>query len=157
LGDICCRMDSCDQSSDGKGVTSHIPAKRDHHVKTRHMPKLNESQIFSDDIQLPHCRPICRDESLWLEKVKQVMELTRKSEDEVVMALHDSDGDLNRAVNDLLEGICPGWSVKKKKVRQPQMAKFTSSSEISNGDSIWKKDGATLQNTRVRASIISRG
>jgi NACalpha-BTF3-like transcription factor len=37
-------------------------------------------------------------------KIKQVMDATRKSEDEVCTALHDCDNDLDRAVNMLLEG-----------------------------------------------------
>lgn len=51
------------------------------------------------------------------------MEVTRKSEDEVIMALHDSDWDFNRAVNDLLEGVSSEWEVKKKKPRQPSGSK----------------------------------
>ncbi|XP_023247935.1 ubiquitin-associated protein 2-like, partial [Copidosoma floridanum] len=57
-------------------------------------------------------------EIVWQESIRQVMDLTQRSEDEVIMALHDSDGDLNRAVNDLLEGVSPEWEVKKKKPRQ---------------------------------------
>jgi hypothetical protein len=58
-----------------------------------------------------------KEDVAWQERIKQVMDLTRRSEDEVIMALHDSDGDLNRAVNDLLEGVSPEWEVKKKKAR----------------------------------------
>jgi hypothetical protein len=36
--------------------------------------------------------------------VLQVMDATRKTEDEVCTALHDCDNDLDRAVNMLLEG-----------------------------------------------------
>lgn len=57
------------------------------------------------------------------ERIKQVMDMTRRSEDEVIMALHDSDGDLDRAVNDLLEGVKTEWEVKKKKPRQPSGSK----------------------------------
>ncbi|XP_078287306.1 ubiquitin-associated protein 2a isoform X2 [Rhinoraja longicauda] len=38
------------------------------------------------------------------EKVKQLMEVTGKNPDESVVALHDCNGDVNRAINILLEG-----------------------------------------------------
>lgn len=63
------------------------------------------------------------EDATFKERVKQVMEMTRRTEDEVIMALHDSDGDFNRAVNDLLEGVSPEWEVKKKKARQPSSSK----------------------------------
>ena len=63
------------------------------------------------------------DDPVLKEQIKQVMDMTRRSEDEVIMALHDSDGDLHRAVNDLLEGVQTEWEVKKKKARQPGGAK----------------------------------
>lgn len=54
-------------------------------------------------------------------KIRQVVELTGKSSDEVSVALHDCDNDPNRAVIMLLEGhIAQGeWetSMKRKKVR----------------------------------------
>ncbi|KAF4528213.1 hypothetical protein B566_EDAN016834, partial [Ephemera danica] len=55
-------------------------------------------------------------------KIKQVMDATHKSEDEVWTALHDCDNDLDRAVNMLLEGEGQGeWvtSGTKKKNRHP--------------------------------------
>nr|CAD7196532.1 unnamed protein product [Timema douglasi] len=64
------------------------------------------------------------------DKIKQVMDATRKTEDEVCTALHDCDNDLDRAVNMLLEGMGQGeWetSVKKKKNRQPSTTKCESS------------------------------
>ncbi|XP_046403980.1 protein lingerer isoform X6 [Ischnura elegans] len=56
------------------------------------------------------------------DKIKQVMDATRKTEDEVCTALHDCDNDPDRAVNMLLEGMGTGeWEMsgKKKKNRQP--------------------------------------
>ncbi|XP_029436003.1 ubiquitin-associated protein 2-like isoform X4 [Rhinatrema bivittatum] len=38
------------------------------------------------------------------EKVKQLIDITGKNQDECVIALHDCNGDLNRAINVLLEG-----------------------------------------------------
>ncbi|KAM9590897.1 uncharacterized protein ACIBXB_005933 isoform 2-T2 [Morphnus guianensis] len=39
------------------------------------------------------------------DKVKQLMEVTGKNQDECIVALHDCNGDVNRAINILLEGI----------------------------------------------------
>ncbi|XP_072779170.1 ubiquitin-associated protein 2 isoform X9 [Taeniopygia guttata] len=38
------------------------------------------------------------------DKVKQLMEVTGKNQDECIVALHDCNGDMNRAINTLLEG-----------------------------------------------------
>ncbi|XP_074388129.1 ubiquitin-associated protein 2-like isoform X5 [Zonotrichia albicollis] len=38
------------------------------------------------------------------DKVKQLMEVTGKNQDECIVALHDCNGDMNRAINILLEG-----------------------------------------------------
>eukprot|EP00079_Xenopus_tropicalis_P032575 XP_017946346.1 PREDICTED: ubiquitin-associated protein 2 isoform X2 [Xenopus tropicalis] len=38
------------------------------------------------------------------DKVKQLMEVTGKNQDECIVALHDCNGDVNRAINILLEG-----------------------------------------------------
>lgn len=89
------------------------------------------------------------------------MDLTQKSEDEVVMALHDSDGDLNRAVNDLLEGVSPEWEVKKKKPRQSS-AKQSSEQCNSNDDNNDWEDKRLSQNNsssriRGRAGSNNRG
>ncbi|XP_065351346.1 protein lingerer isoform X4 [Cloeon dipterum] len=69
-------------------------------------------------------------------KIKQVMDATRKSEDEVCTALHDCDNDLDRAVNMLLEGSGTGeWetSGKKKKTRNQAGAVSSSRGEKSEG------------------------
>lgn len=68
------------------------------------------------------------------ERIRQVMDMTRRSEDEVIMALHDSDGDLDRAVNDLLEGVKTEWEVKKKKPRQPSGSKQSTDQSVGQDD-----------------------
>lgn len=60
--------------------------------------------------------------------------MTRRSEDDVVMALHDNDGDFDGAVNDLLEGVKTEWEVKKKKPRQPSGAKTADQSSQDNSE-----------------------
>ncbi|CAB0033620.1 unnamed protein product [Trichogramma brassicae] len=71
------------------------------------------------------------------ENVKAVMDLTLKSEDEVVMALHVADGDLDRAVNDLLEGVSPEWEIKKKS--SPSRRCKTDQRRRSSGQSYWQR------------------
>lgn len=59
-------------------------------------------------------------------KVNQVVELTGRSKDEVIVALHDCDNDANRAINHLLEGDDQGeWkeTSSKRKKRQPATTK----------------------------------
>lgn len=77
------------------------------------------------------------EDPLLKERIKEVMAMTQRSEDAVITALHDSDGDLERAVNDLLEGGQTEWEVKKKKPRQPSGSKQNtdqSTGQQDNGD-----------------------
>nr|CAD7569214.1 unnamed protein product [Timema californicum] len=100
------------------------------------------------------------------DKIKQVMDATRKTEDEVCTALHDCDNDLDRAVNMLLEGMGQGeWetSVKKKKNRQPSTTKCESSVnnlEVEQED--WAQDrgrtrGGGPPRMRGRGGLDNRG
>lgn len=58
------------------------------------------------------------------EEVKQLIDITGKNQDECVIALHDCNGDLNRAINVLLEGNpdTHSWEMvgKKKGVSGPK-------------------------------------
>ncbi|XP_058809825.1 protein lingerer isoform X2 [Phymastichus coffea] len=104
-----------------------------------------------------------KDDIVWQERIKQVMELTSRSEDEAIMALHDSDGDLNRAVNDLLEGVSPEWEVKKKKARQSagsksiteQVGEMESNIYHWNNKCLIYNDGSS--HNRGRANHNNRG
>lgn len=89
------------------------------------------------------------------------MDLTCRTEDEVIMAIHDCDEDLNRAVNALLEGVSSEWEVKKKKARQSTISKSSGEQpRMVNKNIDW--DGIPrLQNDRLtcgrgRVSHISR-
>ena len=48
--------------------------------------------------------PFQKEEKVFEDKISQVLQLTGKTKDEVVIALYDCDNDPNRAVNMLLEG-----------------------------------------------------
>ncbi|PKU37036.1 ubiquitin-associated protein 2- hypothetical protein [Limosa lapponica baueri] len=48
------------------------------------------------------------------DKVKQLMEVTGKNQDESIVALHDCNGDVNRAINILLEGNSDTPIVKRQ-------------------------------------------
>lgn len=95
------------------------------------------------------------DDMVLKERIKEVMDMTRRSEDEVIMALHDSDGDLDQAVNNLLEGVKTEWEVKKKKPRQPSGSKQnpdTTTGPDEAGD--W---GEERRNQRGNAPTRMRG
>ncbi|NWV44212.1 UBP2L protein, partial [Grantiella picta] len=67
------------------------------------------------------------------EKVKQLIDITGKNQDECVIALHDCNGDVNRAINVLLEGNpdTHSWEMvgKKKGVSGQKESGQTESSE----------------------------
>ncbi|XP_041430509.1 ubiquitin-associated protein 2-like isoform X20 [Xenopus laevis] len=67
------------------------------------------------------------------EKVKQLIDITGKNQDECVIALHDCNGDINRAINVLLEGNpdTHSWEMvgKKKGVSGQKEAGQTEPSE----------------------------
>ncbi|XP_051162181.1 protein lingerer isoform X2 [Leptopilina boulardi] len=116
-------------SSGGRGTSKNKTSqhgKSDHQFKSSDSTKQDKIQQKSDQTrhaQIIDTRMGGGEDPTFKERVKQVMEVTRRTEDEVIMALHDSDGDFNRAVNDLLEGVSPEWEVKKKKARQPSSSK----------------------------------
>lgn len=92
------------------------------------------------------------------DKIKQVMDATRKSEDEVCTALHDCDNDPDRAVNMLLEGAGTGeWetSVKKKKNRQPSTTK--SETVANNRDTEQEDWGLERETNTERERSRTRG
>ncbi|XP_074650510.1 uncharacterized protein LOC141905528 isoform X1 [Tubulanus polymorphus] len=69
-------------------------------------------------------------EDLKLKIIKQVQEMTHKSQDEVVIVLHDCDFDMNKAINMLLEGATDQgeWhetGKKKKRVQQASVNNHT--------------------------------
>ncbi|XP_020279901.1 protein lingerer isoform X2 [Pseudomyrmex gracilis] len=101
-------------------------SKESKHDKVQNTNNIRNSQII--DTRAGGEDPILK------ERIKQVMEMTRRSEDDVVMALHDNDGDFDGAVNDLLEGVKTEWEVKKKKPRQPSGAKTADQSSQDNSE-----------------------
>ncbi|KAG1668549.1 Protein lingerer [Nymphon striatum] len=108
-------------------------------------------------------------------KVSQVMELTGKSSDDVIVALHDCDNDVQKAVNMLLEGSQDQgeWELsgKKKKNRQNiGISKPGTSDTVKNGNNSNNKenrnggkfernhDNKDKENTRNRGPPrLSRG
>ncbi|CAH0550562.1 unnamed protein product [Brassicogethes aeneus] len=70
------------------------------------------------------------------DKVKLLIDLSSKTEDEVCLALHDCDNDMQQAINMLLEDQGTGgeWCVKKKKSRQASTSKGDKGDEGSADD-----------------------
>ncbi|CAM1313790.1 UBAP2 (predicted), partial [Pycnogonum litorale] len=90
-------------------------------------------------------------------KVTQVMELTGRSSDDAMVALHDCDNDPNLAVDMLLEGNQQQgeWELsgKKKKNRQPvPVSKSTNVETVKNGSSgpVSNKENRNGRNDRHR-------
>ncbi|XP_048476330.1 ubiquitin-associated protein 2-like isoform X3 [Rhincodon typus] len=67
------------------------------------------------------------------EKVKQLIDITGKNQDECMIALHDCNGDVNRAINVLLEGNpdTDSWEMvgKKKSLAGPKETSLVEASE----------------------------
>ncbi|XP_054277627.1 protein lingerer isoform X2 [Macrosteles quadrilineatus] len=89
---------------------------------------LDKSQVpTAEQMRMAEIMDTKKDDLALKDKIKQVMDATQKSEDEVCTALHDCDNDANKAVNYLLEGsLKDEWStsvVKKKKNRTASAAK----------------------------------
>ncbi|XP_008330115.1 ubiquitin-associated protein 2-like isoform X4 [Cynoglossus semilaevis] len=93
------------------------------------------------------------------EKVKQLIDITGKDQDESMIALHDSNGDLNRAINVLLEGSpdTDSWEmVGKKKGVSGQ--KETSQAETGEeGKENREKGGGEKDAARRRGGIQRKG
>lgn len=66
------------------------------------------------------------------EKIKEVMDLTQKSELEVMSAFMDNDNDANLAVNSLLEGTKNEWSTSVVKKKKNRTASTTKSETVVN-------------------------
>ncbi|XP_041037521.1 ubiquitin-associated protein 2-like isoform X2 [Carcharodon carcharias] len=69
------------------------------------------------------------------EKVKQLIDITGKNQDECMIALHDCNGDVNRAINVLLEGNpdTDSWEMvgKKKSLAGPKETSLVEGNEES--------------------------
>ncbi|XP_030044038.1 ubiquitin-associated protein 2-like isoform X12 [Microcaecilia unicolor] len=89
------------------------------------------------------------------EKVKQLIDITGKNQDECVIALHDCNGDLNRAINVLLEGNpdTHSWEmVGRKKVSGQKESAQTEPSEENKESRERERDYS-----RRRAGLPRRG
>ncbi|KAM6903189.1 ubiquitin-associated protein 2-like isoform 3-T4 [Lycodopsis pacificus] len=92
------------------------------------------------------------------EKVKQLIDITGKDQDESMIALHDSNGDVNRAINVLLEGSpdTDSWEmVGKKKGVSGQ--KETSQAETGEEGKENREKGGEKDVARRRGGAPRRG
>ncbi|XP_044747574.1 protein lingerer isoform X3 [Coccinella septempunctata] len=85
-------------------------------------------------------------------KVQRLIEMTQRSEEEVCLALHDCNNDLQQAVNMLYETMTESqWSVKKKKSRQPgNKQEKQSNDETANTDE-WNENQGTDNRDKPRS------
>uniref|UniRef100_A0A8C6LNR2 Ubiquitin associated protein 2 like n=1 Tax=Nothobranchius furzeri TaxID=105023 RepID=A0A8C6LNR2_NOTFU len=92
------------------------------------------------------------------EKVKQLIDITGKDQDESMIALHDCNGDVNRAINVLLEGSpdTDSWEmVGKKKGVSGQ--KETSQAETGEEGKENREKGGEKDAARRRGGASRRG
>ncbi|XP_029023845.1 ubiquitin-associated protein 2-like isoform X2 [Betta splendens] len=92
------------------------------------------------------------------EKVKQLIDITGKDQDESMIALHDCNGDVNRAINVLLEGSpdTDSWEmVGKKKAVSGQ--KETSQTEAGEEGKENREKGGEKEAARRRGGAPRKG
>ncbi|XP_028253891.1 ubiquitin-associated protein 2-like isoform X2 [Parambassis ranga] len=92
------------------------------------------------------------------EKVKQLVDITGKDQDESMIALHDCNGDVNRAINVLLEGSpdTESWEmVGKKKGVSGQ--KETNQTETGEEGKENREKGGEKDAARRRGGAIRKG
>ncbi|XP_063067016.1 ubiquitin-associated protein 2a [Engraulis encrasicolus] len=95
------------------------------------------------------------------DKVKQLMEVTGKNQDECMVALHDCNEDVNRAINFLLEGTSDttaSWeTVGKKKVGKDSGSSETKENNRDNRENRDKRGEREGSRGRGGASKKGRG
>lgn len=124
---------AADRTSDKRGTSGHSKPPSNHpkynQERAQYASLLND-KIDSDDIEA---------------KVNEVFELTKASKDTIIVALHDSDGDLNRAVSKILEGdYDDNWTeVQMRKRKEKQEKPTTQQGTVSKANEKGNTNGTT--------------
>ncbi|KAL3285848.1 hypothetical protein HHI36_000368 [Cryptolaemus montrouzieri] len=85
-------------------------------------------------------------------KVQDLIEMTQRSEEEVCLALHECNNDVQQAANMLYETMTESqWSVKKKKSRQPSSKQEKQTPEETPGTDDWNDAPATDHKEKPRS------
>lgn len=87
------------------------------------------------------------------EKIRQITELTGRSEEEACFALHECSSDMDQAVNMLIESSDQDWvtSVKKKKTRQASTNKTeTTENTTDDWDTPATNTGSEREKSRTK-------
>ncbi|XP_010774364.1 LOW QUALITY PROTEIN: ubiquitin-associated protein 2-like [Notothenia coriiceps] len=114
-------------------------------------------QYYGEQIRLPQVISGPQNDADFEEKVKQLIDITGKDQDESMIALHDCNGDVNRAINVLLEGSpdTDSWEmVGKKKGVSGQ--KETSQAEIGEEGKENREKGGDKDAARRRGGAPRR-
>uniref|UniRef100_A0A670YVH0 UBA domain-containing protein n=1 Tax=Pseudonaja textilis TaxID=8673 RepID=A0A670YVH0_PSETE len=83
------------------------------------------------------------------DKVKQLMEVTGKNQDDCIVALHDCNGDVNRAINLLLEGSSDTTSWETVGVKKKSLGKESSENK-ENREKRGDREGSRGRGTSNR-------
>ncbi|XP_060676797.1 ubiquitin-associated protein 2-like isoform X3 [Hemiscyllium ocellatum] len=102
-------------------------------TQTQHQPQQKQRpQATAEQIRIAQMISDHNDAD-FEEKVKQLIDITGKNQDECMIALHDCNGDVNRAINVLLEGNpdTDSWEMvgKKKSLAGPKETGLAEASE----------------------------
>ncbi|XP_045481487.1 protein lingerer isoform X5 [Harmonia axyridis] len=85
-------------------------------------------------------------------KVQHLIEMTQRSEEEVCLALHDCNYDLQQAANMLYDHMTGSqWSVKKKKSRQPSNKQDKQTNDESANTEEWNENQGSDHRDKPRS------
>ncbi|XP_065596172.1 ubiquitin-associated protein 2 isoform X2 [Cyrtonyx montezumae] len=91
------------------------------------------------------------------DKVKQLMEVTGKNQDECIVALHDCNGDMNRAINILLEGSSDMTSWETVGGKKKSLGKESSENKENRGKQGYREVSRGRGSSNRRGRGGSRG
>ncbi|XP_048848426.1 ubiquitin-associated protein 2-like isoform X2 [Brienomyrus brachyistius] len=112
-------------------------------------------QATAEQIRLAQMISDCSDTD-FEEKVKQLVDITGKNQDESMIALHDCNGDVNRAINVLLEGNLDtdSWEMVGKKKSVSGQKEIVQAEENGKDN---RNHGGEKETARRRGAPSRRG
>ncbi|XP_061527785.1 LOW QUALITY PROTEIN: ubiquitin-associated protein 2-like [Phycodurus eques] len=133
-------------------VSNQTRGTRDRTLPTTTQTTQKQKQATAEQIRLAQMF-YDKNDAVFEDKVKQLIEVTGKTQDECMVALHDCNEDVNRAINFLLESTSDtnSWETVGKK---RSLGKEGGSSEIKESR---EKKGGDREASRGRGGANRRG
>ncbi|XP_070173738.1 protein lingerer-like isoform X4 [Littorina saxatilis] len=110
-------------------VTSAPAAHNTSQNKTEKTALKNQATV--EQMRIAQMIDSGKDSAANIDTVKQLCEMTGRSEDEVIVALHDAKDDADKAVEILLEGGGGEWEVQDKKKKRSNTLKSEKDSAVT--------------------------